>query len=294
MENVILKRAKELGLNNYEAKCYMALLERETIPVTEIARLAKVPRVAAYEALESLLSKGFCTARPGKVKQYSAVDPTLLQEKALLELDNDYENRISELESKREEILIQRKTARGNLTELFEKITPLYNTRDSNDSPLNYIDILKDPFQIHKRVVELINNAEKEILSFSTPPYTVSKDLLKEQVDSLPSSLKKGVTVKSINVLPEDVEQRTWLLYHMKRMAKAGEQVRVIDSLPMKMVIFDEKHVVFQLEDPVVAIPSYTTQIIEHTSLASAMKLLFISIWEQAAELSEWLKSNSL
>jgi HTH-type transcriptional regulator, sugar sensing transcriptional regulator len=290
--SAIIKRSKNLGLNVYEMKCYIALLERETLGVTEIAKLANIPRVAAYEALEKLLEKGFCTARPGKVKQYSAVNPTMLQEKSLLEIDSAYEERIRELDHRRVELSEQKKTTRNHLTELYEKIIPLYNNRGANNSPLNYIEILKDPFQIHKRVIELIGSAEKEILSFSMPPFTVPKDQLKEQIASLPKPLGKGVVIRSINVLPESDEQRAWLLHHMKRMVKAGEQVRIIDSLPIKMIIFDEKHVIFQLEDPIAAMQSFTTQIIQHASLAYGMKLLFNLMWERAVDFNEFQLAN--
>jgi hypothetical protein len=57
------------------------------------------------------------------------------------------------------------------------------------------------------------------------------------------------------------------------------------------MMIFDEKIVVFILEDPIHHKPSRTTQIIEHRSLARSLKILFETIWERADDL-EMFKKN--
>ena len=289
---LLIKKARDIGLSMYEAKCYLALLERDTLSVTEIATLAKVPRVAAYEALASLHAKGFCTTKPGKIKQYSAVDPSIPQEKAIRNIEIEFDNRICELDELREKALAEKKENREHLSALYDKITQVYNNRSSSDSPLNYIEILKEPYQIHKRVVELMGSTKTSILSFSQPPFTVSKDLLKEQVASHSKPLKEGVVIKSIYVLPESPDQRTWLHHLIEQLAKAGEQVRIIDSLPIKMIIFDEKRVIFQLEDPVTAVPTFTTQIIDHSSLALAMKLLFNSIWEKSIDFQKFQLTN--
>ncbi|MFQ6105075.1 MAG: helix-turn-helix domain-containing protein [Candidatus Glassbacteria bacterium] len=54
----VLKRLKELGLTDYEAKSCLSLLEKDTLTVTEVSKIAGIPRANAYEELEKLLVKG--------------------------------------------------------------------------------------------------------------------------------------------------------------------------------------------------------------------------------------------
>jgi len=82
---LILSTLKNLGFTSYEAKIYLTFLERDTLSVPEISRLAQVPRPSAYEALDKLMSKGMCISKPGHTKKYSASDPTVLQERFFVE-----------------------------------------------------------------------------------------------------------------------------------------------------------------------------------------------------------------
>lgn len=67
------------GLNTYEAKSYLSLLEKQNLTAVEVSKIAGIPRARVYETLENLLSKGFCNLIAGKVKKYSAADPTVLE-----------------------------------------------------------------------------------------------------------------------------------------------------------------------------------------------------------------------
>ena len=75
--SIILKRFKELGLSSYEAKAYLSLLERDTLTVPEISKLAGIPRPNTYDDLERLMIKGICISKPGNTKKYSSSDPEL-------------------------------------------------------------------------------------------------------------------------------------------------------------------------------------------------------------------------
>ena len=70
--------------------------------------------------------------------------------------------------------------------------------------------------------------------------------------------------------------------------AAAGEESRIIEELPMKMIIFDEKITMFSLNDPISLKPSITTMIINHPSFAMALKYVFESIWEKAMPFQEF------
>jgi hypothetical protein len=67
-----------------------------------------------------------------------------------------------------------------------------------------------------------------------------------------------------------------------------GEQCRVIEKLPMKLMIVDEKITMLALNDPVSMKPSITTMIIRHPSFALAQKEVFESHWLKAVPFKQF------
>ncbi len=59
----------------------------------------------------------------------------------------------------------------------------------------------------------------------------------------------------------------------------AGEQARVVDELPLKLVVIDERVAMFTMEDPVAGDPELTIMIVEHPALASLLKIAFEAVW---------------
>jgi len=285
---IILNTLKNLGLNSYEAKIYVTLLERHTLTVPEISRLAEIPRPSAYEALDKLMSKGICTSKPGKTKKYSASDPTLLQEKFFAEADKSMETHLQELENsfkqKQEEILQKNSSLKQNISNLTKELRPQYENSRLETNPLDYIEIIKDPFQISKRFMQLVGEAKEEILVFTKPPFSRPHEKLNEQVDQETEILKRRIQGRCIYEIPTDEEEKRWWFKFIKRAVTAGEQARVLDDLPMKMAIFDSKIVLFALADPVSKQISLTSQIVEHPALAKSLKILFETLWAQAQD----------
>jgi HTH-type transcriptional regulator, sugar sensing transcriptional regulator len=283
---IILKKFKELGLTTSEAKSYLSLLERDTVTVTEVARLAKIPRANAYEALEKLMTKGFCISRPGKIRQYSALDPSLLEEKAFQTIDLNYEFEVSRLKEMQDQILAEKKAARERLAALARELKPLYEKGRSNENPLEYIEIIKEPYLIHKKFMELIENAKYEILIFSKPPYTGPKEVLDEQTEKQSEPLRRGIDIRTVYEIPAEMDDLQWWYADIKAAVQSGEKARVIQKLPIKMVIADENAVMLPLEDPVSSGTSFTAQLIRHSALAKTLKITFEKIWEQSEEYS--------
>ena len=57
----------QLGLTNYEAKAYHALLQRGSSTASQVAELSGLPRQRIYDVLAGLVAKGLASARPGQV-----------------------------------------------------------------------------------------------------------------------------------------------------------------------------------------------------------------------------------
>jgi sugar-specific transcriptional regulator TrmB len=310
MENMnrilILKRFKEIGLSSYEAKSYLSLLQRDTLTVSEISRLSGIPRANAYEALEKLMSKGMCIAKPGDTKKYSASDPLMLQEKFLaaansaaeIELENlgkkhketlekskaALEAELKNLNEKEREILERAKVVKENITAVINQLRPQYEKSRLETSPMDYIEVIKDPYQIHRRFMQLCAQAREEILMFTKPPFTGPREKLEEQVDQESGILKRGIRGRSIYEIAKDEDEERWQREMIDRAVRSGEEARVIEELPMKMGIFDERIVMLFLEDPVSGQISLTAQVVEHRSLAKSLKITFKTLWEQAKD----------
>lgn len=66
----VIELLKEFGLNTYEARCYLALLELESSTAPEVAKASGVPPQRVYDSLSSLIEKGFIQEVNGKPKLF--------------------------------------------------------------------------------------------------------------------------------------------------------------------------------------------------------------------------------
>jgi HTH-type transcriptional regulator, sugar sensing transcriptional regulator len=264
----ILEQAKILGLNNYEAKVYLALIERDSLSVSEVSKISSVPRSRVYDILDSLVSNGLATFRPGKFKKYSAANPAIFEGKLINRIQEKY---------------VEQKNTVEKAASFFKK--RFESKIDNGAHPLDYIEILKDPFQIRKRFSELIDKAEKEVLGFAKPPFSAPfVETIEERANTDIASLARGVIHKAIYEIPTEKDEIEQRYNEIERSIKVGEQAKVIAELPMKMAIFDEKIALFQLIDHVSVGQSFTLQIVEHPALAKSLKMLFNHVWEQAQD----------
>jgi sugar-specific transcriptional regulator TrmB len=261
----LITKIKQMGFSEYETKCYLALFERDSLTASEVASLAGIPRPNAYESLEKLLAKGMCLSIPGKVRKFTVADPEYLREK---QLDALHQMTIG---------------IKDNIESVTSELQPLFIKCRSNGSPLDYIEILKDPHQVRRRVIQLCTNTQKEMLVFTKPPYSFgSMKQRQEQKDPQIDALKRGVKFKTIYELPTDEDEKIAFLKAAQELIEQGEEARIIDELPIKLAIFDEKTVLFALVDPVVGKPSVTSLVAEHPALARSFMVLFYSFWDKA------------
>jgi sugar-specific transcriptional regulator TrmB len=250
----------DLGLNGYEASAYVALTRRAHATGAEVARLAGVPRQRIYDVLDGLCRRGLATHEPGRPARYRALAP----EDAVAALLADHRRSLERLE----------RDAVGAIAQL----TPAYRDGRSADDPLNYIEVLHDPGAIGKRFGELQAAAEREILVFTKPPYAVEPP---ENVAGR-ELLARGVNARS--VYERAVYEDAAVVDAVRSFVASGEQARVVDELPLKLVIIDERVSLFTLEDPVAGPSDLTILIVEHPGLARLLKLAFEYAWEHGEE----------
>jgi len=72
----IIKALQKIGLSGNEIKVYLTLNDNGSLKAGRIAKLAKIDRSSAYNALKLLLEKGFVSyVMVGEVKYFQAVGP---------------------------------------------------------------------------------------------------------------------------------------------------------------------------------------------------------------------------
>lgn len=263
-----LKSFMEIGLTEREAKVYITLLSGRMFTVMELQEAVNIPRTKIYEVLNKLVSRNICIEKKlGRNKLYEAVEPKVAMERVLDSYKKDLQ--------RKEELIKQ-------VSEVF---TPIFKNSKSIVNPLEFIDVMKDKTQIHKRYTTCVRSTKREMLTFNKGPYACdTSDRLGEQEDEEFKLLKRGGSCKDIYEYKE-LKEVDWLLNSVKKSLKLGQQARVVERLPIKMLVFDQEKVMFALEQPVLVPNELTMIYIEHKQLAEACSMLFYYLWDQGQDI---------
>lgn len=158
---------QELGLKEYEARCFLALTQLSTGTAKEISDISEVPRTRVYDAIDVLAAKGLVEVRHASPKQFRAVSI----EEATQTLRQKYDTRIETLQSQLERL-------------------DLPEQADDADH-LQEVWSLTGHDAIESRTHGLIEEADSEIMLL-----VVEEDILTEALfDRLHEAIDRGVTV---------------------------------------------------------------------------------------------------
>jgi sugar-specific transcriptional regulator TrmB len=86
MESVV-EKLQHVGLTQYEAKAYLALLNTHLSTATKVAEKSGVPRTKIYSVLEALKHKGWIHVHSGVPLLFKAVEPLAVFEKVKGDLE---------------------------------------------------------------------------------------------------------------------------------------------------------------------------------------------------------------
>ena len=88
----VVEQLKHLGLTEYEAKVYLALLNMHLSTATQASKMSEVPRTRIYSTLESLNDKGWIKIYSGVPLLFKAVEPPKVLERVREDLDHFLES----------------------------------------------------------------------------------------------------------------------------------------------------------------------------------------------------------
>lgn len=254
------RQLTDLGLTGYEARVYLALVNRSRYTAGQLARESRVPRQRIYDVLSGLTERGLVRALPGQVTRYAAVDPA----SAIERLMAAHRATFSQLEQT---------TAR-----LVEALVPAWSQGRGETDPLDYVEVLRDREMLSERLEEIQAEATKEILAMAKLPYLIGDS--SSGIATIRRLKEVGGTVRC--VYERDPLGDPEMLRDIRRYAAAGEHARIAVSVPLRMWIVDGSRVVMSLRDPVADSASTTNVLIEHPALAQCLTYAFEAIWEGA------------
>jgi len=258
------RRLQQLGLNAYESRSYLVLLGHPKFKALELAARAHVPRQKIYEVLDSLVEKGFAQVVQEKTKLFSAVEPSLA---------------IPGYLARKRQTLEQELTDNGRAGgALIDDLKTLYSEGQGGRGTLDFLRIVTEPAQTAAEYRRMLAEVKQEYLEFSRPPYAV---------DPLDEKLVKqaGANGAACRLLLESSSLDEEHRHRLTEYVEAGVKVRVADSLPMKLAVFDGEHGMIALLDPVITRPTWTAVVFHHEGMGAAMRALFEERWLRGTDL---------
>jgi sugar-specific transcriptional regulator TrmB len=258
----------DLGISEKEARIYSALLQKKELSAMEIQEIAHVPRTKVYEFTHKMIAKNMCIEKHvGAKRKYQAVEP----KKFLQNLLKTQEQEVSE--------------KKRLVRELEQMTAPLYNHSSRSTELSENIEIIKNLASIHERYLSFVRMVKKDIVGLVKPPYAhqYNQEKLHEQDETLFAKLKKGLRVRLVYEKPS-ADKMEWLCSYISQCVRAGEQARVIEKLPMKVYIFDQRYILLMLANVKTEVSPLTMFVVDHSPLASLGIALFDALWKQAQD----------
>ena len=256
----------DIGMSEREARVYLALLNKRYATATELQKLSGVPQSKVYEIIDNLVRQGYCLERKvGRKRTFEIIDPKIT-------LTNSFET----LQKKLKESYKQKK-----------KLESLFAQSEQITEPLEYIEILRGNETIHRRYCQLVRETQEELLGFGRGPYACdTEESSTEQDHEEEAVLDRGGVMRWVYEL--EIPDDTWLFPNLELLQRKGAQIRIAKHLPIKMMIFDRRHLLVAEEEPSIALPELTMSIIKQRTIVNAFIALFEFFWDNSVDLGKW------
>ncbi|MGV8150489.1 MAG: TrmB family transcriptional regulator [Candidatus Woesearchaeota archaeon] len=260
VQQELIKKMKDFGLNSYEAKIWAALLSRGVSSAGELSDISNVPRSRTYDVLESLEKKGFIIMKLGKPIKYMAIPPS--------EVINTIKKRIKEESVQKEQQMDELKGS-----QILTQLTDLHVQGIETVEPTDMVGLLKERGNVYDHMESMIKTAEKTVYIMTSP------DGLSRKIQHMKKTLKKladkGVAVRVLVPTTKDLEKHSTEL-------KGIAEVRTVQNMMARFVIVDEEHIMFMITDDKDVHPNYDVGVwVKTPYFAAALKEMFEQTWKK-------------
>ncbi len=244
LDKKLIENVKNLGLNSYEAKIWLALLLKGVATSGELSDITKVPRSRSYDVLESLESKGFVIMKLGKPIKYLPVQPAEVIERLKSKIQKETEQKAKMLDEFKN-------------TELYQELLLLHDKGIQKIDAFDLSTIIKGRKLLYQKISEMISNG-KEIIIIAPS----------EEIEEYKRYIVSGVK-KNPNVKIKIYTDKNLINSYFKQF-----DVNII-NLKSRMVIKDDEEVLFTITNSEEVHPNYDSGIwVKSIFFANTLKTL--------------------
>jgi len=189
MNQELINLLNRVGLNQYESKIYLALINENSATASEVSAKAGIPRPRAYDVLEKLSKEGFVSIQPGRPVRFLA---------------NPVNEAFEALKNKKKQ------EHKKNLEQI-EKIKNTLNHKIKTIKKEDYVNasdfvyVMKKRNNISSKIESLINNAQDSI------HIAGGEEEIKDKITSYAEALKKasdrGVKINIITPKSKEIKE---------------------------------------------------------------------------------------
>lgn len=244
-----------LGVSHAEQQLYEVLLHHPDQTLAELGELTKLGAARLRGLLKTLADKGMLTRTPHRPARYAPAPPDIAVEVLAL-------RRQQEIES-----------ARLAGVAFCNRIR--HTTFSANESP---VEVIRGHATVAHRFEQIQQMARQELLILDKPPYVVEPDgeqhLLQQELQH------RGVHYRTI--YDREALGPAERVEKLRQLAASGEEARVLDGVPMKLVIADRRIGLAPHDLPG---DDETAVLLRSSALLDGLVTLFETLWDQATPL---------
>ncbi len=225
----ILDALKNIGLNLYERKIYVALIAKGVATAGEVSEIAKVPRSRSYDVLESLADKGFVVSQSSKPIKYVALAPQDALERAKDNMQKRHTDTLDRMD-------------KMSKSPVMTELEAIYSQGFSMIQPADVAGTLKGSFSINQQMKSLFKNAKSHINVITNDEGLA--ELHAKHMNSLKSAKKKGAKIKILAPSTDSKSAKALsVVAEMKNLARPMGRLFSVDGEHFMISLTDSKEV---------------------------------------------------
>ncbi|WP_406510361.1 helix-turn-helix domain-containing protein [Streptomyces sp. NBC_00212] len=176
-------------------------------------------------------------------------------------------------------LLRQRRTELDRMRQSVDELSAEYREAQLRDDPARLTEVVRGGTAQYARVQDLLAGTERELLTLVGPPFLDPAD---DSLAPMQRLLERGVECRAVHAAEVLAADGGWR--QAQRLAELGERIRVLPSVPVKLVIADRRRALLPLSTHADRMMD-SAVLVRHSALTDALVALFEQLWERGIPL---------